>query len=175
MEFCNLFFGEFPRDIESFKSHLYSKFDKETADKLMEQIFSLIAFDFFSGQNDRTHINVTFEEKNHNVVLAPICDNGVAFHMGDFNTYVACFDNLTFPYGNIIDPSQLYLLRLIRENVVFYNKLSKALDINIRDVLERTLEKYKIRMSTLEKIKVNDFFGAKCDVIERALAYSKKI
>ena len=51
----------------------------------------------------------------------------------------------------------------------------KALDINIRDVLERTLEKYKIRMSTLEKIKVNDFFGAKCDVIERALAYSKKI
>lgn len=175
MEFCNLFFGEFPRNIESFKTHLYSTFDKETADKLMEQIFSLIAFDFFSGQNDRTHINVTFEEKDHNVVLAPMCDNGVAFHMGDFNTYVACFDNLTFPYDNIIDPSQLYLLRLIRENVVFYNKLSKALDINIRDVLERTLEKYKIRMSTLEKIKVNDFFGAKCDVIERALAYSKKI
>ena len=63
MEFCNLFFGEIPSDIETFKSHMYAKFDKENADKLMEQIFSLIAFDFFSGQNDRTHINVTFEEK----------------------------------------------------------------------------------------------------------------
>lgn len=174
-EFCEKYFGEFPRDIETFKSHLYSRFDKENADKLMEQIFSLVAFDFFSGQNDRTHINVTLEEKDGNVLLAPMCDNGVAFHMGDFNSYAACFDNLFFPYDNIIDPSQLYLLKLIRENVVFYNKLAKALEINIRDVLERTLEKYKIRMSVLEKIKVNDFFGAKRDVIERALSYSKKI
>ena len=30
-------------------------------------------------------------------------------------------------------------------------------------------------MSTIDKIKVNDFFGSKCDVIERALIYSKKI
>ena len=141
----------------------------------MEQIFSLIAFDFFSGQNDRTHINVTFEEKNGNVLLAPMCDNGVAFYMSDFNTYVSCFDNLYFPYDNIIDPPQLYLLKLIRENIVFYNKLSKALDIDIRELLDRTLEKYKIRMSTIDKIKVNDFFGTKCDVIERALTYSKKI
>lgn len=175
MEFCNLFFGEIPSDIETFKSHMYAKFDKENADKLMEQIFSLIAFDFFSGQNDRTHINVTFEEKNGNVLLAPMCDNGVAFHMGDFNTYVSCFDNLYFPYDNIIDPSQLYLLKLIRENILFYNKLYKALDIDIHELLDRTLEKYKIRMSTIDKIKVNDFFGSKCDVIERALIYSKKI
>ena len=142
---------------------------------LMEQIFSLIAFDFFSGQNDRTHINVTFEEKGGSATLAPMCDNGVAFHLGDFNTYAACFDKLFFPYDNMIDPNQLYLLKLIRENAIFYDKLSKALNINIKDVLERTLEKYKIRMSTLEKIKVNDFFGAKCDVIERSLVYSKKI
>lgn len=175
IEFCEKFFGEVPRDIESFKSKLYSKFDKENADMLMEQIFSLIAFDFFSGQNDRTHINVTFEEKGGSATLAPMCDNGVAFHLGDFNTYAACFDKLFFPYDNMIDPNQLYLLKLIRENAVFYNKLSKALNINIKDVLESTLEKYKIRMSTLEKIKVNDFFGAKCDVIERSLVYSKKI
>ncbi len=175
IEFCEKFFGEVPRDIESFKSKLYSKFDKENADMLMEQIFSLIAFDFFSGQNDRTHINVTFEEKGGSATLAPMCDNGVAFHLGDFNTYAACFDKLFFPYDNMIDPNQLYLLKLIRENAIFYDKLSKALNINIKDVLERTLEKYKIRMSTLEKIKVNDFFGAKCDVIERSLVYSKKI
>lgn len=175
MEFCRIHFGSIPNDIESFKVHLYSKFDKEQADKLMEQIFSLMAFDFFSGQNDRTHINVTFEEKNGNVSLAPMCDNGVAFSLSDFNMYAACFDCLSFPYDNIIDPTQLHLLKLIRENVVFYNELSKALSINICDVIDRTLEKYKIKMSTHEKIKVNDYFGAKRDVIERALVYSKKI
>ena len=176
MEFCNLFFGEFPRDIESFKSHLYSKFDKETADKLMEQIFSLIAFDFFSGQNDRTHINVAFETNGSEVAkLAPLCDNGVSFSTSDFNSYISCFGNLYFPFDKYIDPRQLELLKLVRNNISFYNSLAKALDIDIQEILNRTIEKYKFKMSTQEKIKINDYFGAKKDVIERTLKYSSKI
>lgn len=176
LEFSSKFFTYVPDDLESFKVQSSVVFGDDVGKKLMDQIYDLVAFDFFSGQDDRTHINVAFETNSTDVAkLAPLCDNGVAFNTGNFNSYISCFDDLYFPFDNYIDPRQLKLLKLIRDNVSFYNSLSKALDIDIQSVLDRTLQKYKLKMSMHEKIKINDYFGSKKDVIERALKYSSKI
>lgn len=176
LEFSRNFFAHVPENLEAFKANTYTIFGEDVGKKLVDQIFSLVAFDFFSGQNDRTHINVAFETNSTDVVkLAPICDNGVAFNTGNFDSYISCFGDLYFPFDRYIDPRQLELLKLVRNNVSFYNGLSKALDIDIQEILNRTLEKYKLRMSTHEKIKLNDYFGSKKDIIERTLKYSSKI
>lgn len=176
LEFASRYFIDVPDDIESLKCQTCTRFGDEVGKKLMEQVFSLVAFDFFSGQNDRTHINVSFEMNSDDVVkLAPLCDNGVAFNTGNFNSYISCFEDLYFPVDNYIDPRQLKLLKLVRNNLAFYNSLSKALDINVQEVLNRTLEKYKLKASIHDRIKLNDYFGAKKDVIERTLSYSSKI
>ena len=176
LEFSKNFFAYVPENLESFKASSYSVFGSEIGKKLVDQVFALVAFDFFSGQNDRTHINVAFETNSTDIVkLAPICDNGVAFNTCDFDSYVSCFGNLYFPFDRYIDPRQLELLKLVRNNVSFYNSLAKAIDIDIQEILNRTLEKYKLRMSSFEKMKLNDYFGSKKDVIERTLSYSSKI
>lgn len=176
LEFSRNFFAHVPENLEAFKANTYTIFGEDVGKKLVDQIFSLVAFDFFSGQNDRTHINVAFETNSTDVVkLAPICDNGVAFNTGNFDSYISCFGDLYFPFDRYIDPRQLELLKLVRNNVSFYNGLRKALDIDIQEILNRTLEKYKLRMSTHEKIKLNDYFGSKKDIIERTLKYSSKI
>lgn len=176
LEFTRRYFVHIPEDLDTFKNQSYSVFGEEVGKRLSDQVFSLVAFDFFSGQNDRTHINVAFETNSSDVVkLAPLCDNGVSFSTSDFNSYISCFGNLYFPFDKYIDPRQLELLKLVRDNISFYNSLTKALDIDIQEVLNRTIEKYKFRMSTYEKIKINDYFGSKKDIIERTLKYSSKI
>lgn len=176
LEFTRRYFAHIPEDLDTFKNQSYSVFGEEVGKRLTDQVFSLVAFDFFSGQNDRTHINVAFETNSSDVVrLAPLCDNGVSFSTSDFNSYISCFGNLYFPFDKYIDPRQLELLKLVRNNISFYNSLSKALDVDIQEVLNRTIEKYKFRMSTQEKIKINDYFGSKKDIIERTLKYSSKI
>lgn len=176
LEFAIKYFITIPEDLASFKANAYAVFGDKVGSKLTNQVFDLVAFDFFSGQNDRTHINVAFETRCKEVAkLAPLCDNGVAFTTSDFNTHASCFGDLYFPFDNCIDSRQLELLKLIRDNVSFYNSLLKALKVDTNEVLDRTLEKYKLKMSTRSRIKLNDYFGSKKDVIERSLAYSSKI
>ena len=176
LECTRRYFAYIPEDLDTFKNQSYGVFGEDIGKRLTDQVFSLVAFDFFSGQNDRTHINVAFETNGSEVAkLAPLCDNGVSFSTSDFNSYISCFGNLYFPFDKYIDPRQLELLKLVRNNISFYNSLAKALDIDIQEILNRTIEKYKFKMSTQEKIKINDYFGAKKDVIERTLKYSSKI
>lgn len=170
------FFCHDSRSILDFKYLAEDAFGEEEAKTLIDEIYRLIAFDVFTGQFDRVPSNVTFElDSKGNIELAPLCDNGAAFNTTRFNTYRSCFGDLAFPVDKYIDSCQLETLKLVRDNLAFYNEFEKLVNINVKDVLERTLEKYKLKMSESKKCDLYGFFDEKKDSIERTLAYSKKI
>lgn len=175
-DFCHKTFNGITEELNSFKRELELIYGISVTEKLIDEIFSLVSFDFFSGQNDRTFLNVLFETNSSDIIsLAPLTDNGLAFDREDMYSYISCFGSFYFPYDNVLDSFQINTLKLIKGNVSFYNNLCKALDININEVLLKTLEKYKFKMSMIERCKVNDYFSFKKDIIERSLVYSNKI
>ena len=176
MELEREFFLHDSRSIVDFKYLASDAFGEDESKKLLDEIYKLIAFDVFTGQFDRVPSNVTFElDSKGNIELAPLCDNGAAFNTTRFNTYRSCFGDLAFPVDKYIDSCQLETLKLVRDNLAFYNEFEKLVNINVKDVLERTLEKYKLKMSESKKCDLYGFFDEKKDSIERTLAYSKKI
>ena len=67
LEFTRRYFAYIPEDLDTFKNQSYGVFGEDIGKRLTDQVFSLVAFDFFSGQNDRTHINVAFETNGSEV------------------------------------------------------------------------------------------------------------
>ena len=139
-DFCDNYFGHRPNNLFSFKFACSIAFGEEKAYLLMNDIFKLISFDMFSGQWDREEHNFFFECGDDNVRLAPLCDNGIIFtHSSIYNSPFGVFslsDN---------GEEKNYRNNLLR--LVSFEKLAFLLDINIDEVLERTIDKYRMIIS----------------------------
>lgn len=160
--------------LSSFPKSVMSKYPSNMVNSLMDDIYKLESFDFFTGQYDRWNNNVYLEENKRNLRLSPLFDNGCAFST---NEYVldSCFDRLFFPFDNNIDPAELYTLYLIKNNKIFYDTLSYSLDIDISDVIKRTILKYRIDIMKEEKQRIIKYFDKKKSIIEHTLKLTHQI
>ncbi len=177
-DYCSYFNNkrvQVPRKLINLDQTFNNILDEENKIKLMNKIYRLASFDIFCGQNDRSDGNLVFVENNNKISLAPIFDNGCAFI--DKYNYDSSFDNLFMPeksHKGIIDNYNLYLFKLINNNKVFYKYLTKALDIDVKEILKRTIEKYHLVVPFKDKRELINFFDKRKDRIEYTLTLTDK-
>ena len=134
----------------------------------MEEFLKLTVFDWFSGQIDRGDTNLIIEKRDNGTFLAPIFDNGCSLEI--YNTeYNSSFENLDFSPRYEYCKEEEYILYLLTKYKTLRDYLSKSLDIDIRKILRRTLEKYKLELSKEDQQKIIRFFDFKKDLITRKL------
>lgn len=159
---------EVPRDIERLSSAFDKLLDKDNKKKIMEEFLKLTVFDWFSGQIDRGDTNLIIEKRDNGTFLAPIFDNGCSLEI--YNTeYNSSFENLDFSPRYEYCKEEEYILYLLTKYKTLRDYLSKSLDIDIRKILRRTLEKYKLELSKEDQQKIIRFFDFKKDLITRKL------
>lgn len=169
-EFCNEFFNQEISNLDSLIEILLGKYSFENVCKLMNDIYGMIAMDLFSGQTDRLEYNFLFECGDDSVKLAPLCDNGRCF--GANMMYRSPFGNFSL-YGGVSNKyNDIY--KLLNDSKSFYLKLDSVLDVNIEDVLRRTIDKYNIIVNGEYKQFILNYFDEKKTDVERVLKLSKK-
>ena len=162
-----------PRKIISLNKKIKALLNEKDYKEFINNIFKLTAFDIFSGQNDRSDGNLVIEG-NEFTKIAPIFDNEGAFF--DKYEYYSCFDRLYLPEYNskeLINQDNEYLFDLILNNKILYDYFIKSLDINIHDVLKRTIDKYNLYVPLKDKIELNNFFDNRKKRIENTLRLIK--
>ena len=170
-DFCCKYFNHLPDNLNVFKLASSIAFGEENAQKLMNEIFSLMSFDMFSGQRDREEYNLFFECKNNNVRLASLCDNGAVFteslvYSCPFGKF-SLFDDYEYKvYRN-------NLLKIVSFNKILFDKLAFLLDINIDEVLRRTIDKYRIIVDNADKSYILGYFDNRKKAVELTLKLSK--
>lgn len=160
------------------------------SNELMDSIYRLIAFDFFTGQGDRHTYNVIFETNLYNEVkLSPLCDNGRAFRSYSLHEYNSCFDNLYFPHEYdeydefssitkpqiIVDRMQLHTLEVVKRNRELFNSLEKCLDIDMNKLIDKTIKKYKIIVTKEYRDAIVKYIDRKKNIIDLTLCCTKHI
>ena len=171
-EFCKKFLGGYFNDFNKFNESISMLFDDYKTSMLMSDIFGIICFDMFTGQYDRGEHNFMFEYDYDNIRIAPLCDNGLSFHYG-FN-YESPFGRFCLLEGDMYCSFKYNLLNLIRNNNDLYDRFEYILNVDINEVLKRTLDKYKIIMSFGNRNKLLSYFDFKKRVIDGTLRLSKK-
>lgn len=152
--------------------------------KLMNEFYRLTAFDFFSGQTDRSAGNLIFEIGDE-TCLAPIFDNESSLNYVKLNSkkinykvlyasLLTAFDHLEFYFGDYLSDSNFYVFNLINNNFEFYKYLCLCLDIDINKILDRTIEKYGLIVPECDRKELLDFFDIKKSIIESTLSLAKK-
>ena len=118
-----------------------------------------------SGQWDRQEYNFFFEcDKEDNVRIAPLCDNGAVFQKSFF--YLFPFGELSLDEDRIINENLPCILSCEK---YFYKKLSTMLDIDIEDILNRTCNKYKLLINNEDKKKLLNYFDDRKNAIDKTL------
>ena len=168
-EFCDKYIDCYPENLNTLKLSLTAGFGEDKTRRLMDDIFDIISLDIFCGQCDRADYNFFFEcDRNNNVRIAPLCDNGFAF---DYSfIYESPFGKLNLNESYILDGNLPFILMNERN---FYNKLVMYLDINVSSVLDRTCEKYKIDLNELDKSRLLSYFDYRKRAIEHTLKLSR--
>lgn len=171
-----------PRNILSLEEFFKNNISDKNKEELMNEFYRLTAFDWFSGQTDRSDTNVIFKI-DKDIHLAPIIDSGSSLHYVRFQkkkydilytSYYSSFENLSFPTDDLLDSDHMYLFDLINNSIEFYNYLCKSLDIDIYKILKNTSEKYKLLIPNFDRKEVNDFFEVKKRILENTLKLAKK-
>lgn len=168
-DFCCKYFNDIPTSLELFKLVSSIVFDDNKMRALMDDIYKLLSFDMLCGQWDREEYNFFFEcDKDNNVRLAPLCDNGLAFQ----NCYI-----YSCPFGKFnLDEDRVFRGNLpffLLNDIDFYNNLSKLLDIDLVDILNRTCEKYMIDISNDDRHEILSYFDDRKTKIDRTLKLVK--
>ncbi|MBQ6285800.1 MAG: hypothetical protein IJK67_05820 [Bacilli bacterium] len=149
---------------------------------LMDNFYRLTAFDWFTGQNDRTVSNIVFEVGD-DVKLAPLSDNGSSLlYIKEedselekyYRIYMSSFDHLLFPKDDKLNRKTLYLINLINNHLEFYRYLCKSLDIDINKILDRVIEKYNLIVPLEDREQLIKYFDKKKQILERTLSIANK-
>lgn len=171
--------------MDNIKTELKKITTAENAKEVSDELFTLTAVDCFSGQSDRTSSNLMFEKSNGLYHLAPIYDNGYCFKGYRIQEYSSCYQKLYFPYipdpdddftGKyeertlIIDSIRLNTLRLIRDNLAFYNAICKCLDIDIDEIIKRTNDKHQIKIYKAQRDYIRKYLDKKKKNFELTLS-----
>lgn len=168
-DFCKKYFNHFPDNLSVFRLASSIAFGEEKMNKLMDDVFSMVCFDIFTGQWDREEYNLFFEcDSDSNVRIAPLCDNGVAFQ----NSYIysSPFCELSIGEESVSRGNLPFILSMEGN---FYNKLAAYLNINVSDILNRTCEKYKIDINGYDKRVLLGYFDDRKRAIEHTLKLSR--
>lgn len=169
-EFCMRYFNQFVSNLDDLFDMLLGKLSFNDLCKLMNDLYGMVVFDLFSGQTDRLEYNFFFECSNDSVNLAPLCDNGRCF--GANMMYHTPFGNYSL-YGDVNNKyNDIY--KMLSENREFYMKLESVLDINIDEILRRTIEKYNLLINNNTRNYVMNYFNNKKVDVERVLKRCKK-
>lgn len=171
-DFCKKYFNHIPNNLMVFKLASSIAFGEDKSQKLMEDIYNLITFDIFSGQWDREEHNFFFECSDNGVRIAPLCDNGMIFDKK--LTYHSPFGDFSLSDINNNESFRKNLLFLIDNERMFCEKFAYLLDIDINEVLKRTIDKYRIIMNIDEQRKILDYFDDRKSAVEYTLKLSKK-
>ena len=170
-DFCRRFFSKFINDLFLFRKESEVCFGSENTDVLMNDIFKLISFDIFTGQWDRGEHNFYFECGNDNVVrLSPLCDNGLVFSE-DLNCFCP-FGDFSLSSDNYYDYDSL--VKLLKREDGMRECFLKLLDIDIKKVLERTCDKYRILFSLEDENKLLEYFDVRKKEINKILKLVKR-
>ena len=170
-DFCKKYFNHIPNKLDVFKLASSIAFGEEKTKRLMDDVFDIIGLDIFSGQWDRLEHNFFFEcDKDDNVRIAPLCDNGVVFQ----NSFI--YD---VPFGQLNlmeeDVSKGNLPFILSNEISFYNKLAMYLDVNVSSILDRTCEKYRFAVDEKDKSRLLSYFDDRKRAIEHTLKLSRNV
>lgn len=173
LEFADTFFERRPYSMGLFIGKVKRKFNEEEANNIIKDICYMMAFDFFTFQKDRMNHNICFETENGITRLAPLFDNGSVDIRRPFD-YYSCIDDLRFSSETNLSEHNEYTLELIRKYRGFYDGLVQTLDINVEDVLNRTIEKYGLDIPDTIRENLLGSFDNKKQIIENSLTLSLK-
>ena len=170
-DFCKKYFNCESTSLGMFKLATSIAFGNDRMKILMNDIFNLISFDILCGQWDREEYNFFFEcDKDNNVRIAPLCDNGIAFQ--NCYIYTSPFGEFNLDEDRIVRGNLPFILSNEKE---FYYKLAMLLDIDLLDVLNRTCDKYMINIIEEDKRKLLDYFDDRKIMIDNTLKLVRKI
>lgn len=168
-DFCKKYFNHVPNYLGVFKLASSIALGDDKAQKLMDDVFNMICFDILCGQWDREEYNFFFEcDKDNNVRIAPLCDNGIAFK--NCFIYSSPFGEFNLEEDKISRGNLPFILSNEKD---FYNKLALLLDINIEDVLNRTCEKYRININEDDKKMLLSYFDKRKIAIDNTLKLAR--
>ena len=175
-EFCKKYFGEYISDFDKYISMSMNVFGEDKINKLIDDIYGMIAFDMFTGQRDRGEHNFMFECDSDGVRLAPLCDNGLVF---DYSyDYVCPFGDYCLFETDIYTTYRKSLIEIFKCEKMLYEKLyekfDRLLDIDINEVFKRTLDKYMIVMGIGSRNKILRYMDGKKKAIDATLKYSRR-
>lgn len=171
-DFCNNYFGGYVKGIDNFRLSSLMFFGDNVTNNLMNDIYGLISFDMFTGQYDRGEHNFMFECDNDSIGIAPLCDNGLVFADG-FN-YDSPFGNYCLFGTDMYTTNRKDLLETLRSERMLYDRFEHILDIDVKEVLMRTLDKYMIVMNFCNRTKVLRYLDLKKRAIDGTLKLSRR-
>ena len=171
-DFCCRYFGNYAKDIDEFKLASESAFGNDKTNLLMDDIYGLISFDMFTGQYDRMDYNFMFECDCDSIRLAPLCDNELVFSNG-FN-YDFAFGNYCLFETDMYSTYRRDLLETLRNERMLYDRFERILDIDVKEVLKRTLDKYMIIMDISNRGRVLRYLDSKKKAIDATLRLSRR-
>ena len=171
-DFCNRYFDGYVQYLDKFKLASEDVFGNDKTNILIDDIYGLISFDMFTGQRDRGEHNFLFECDNDSIRLAPLCDNGLVFGNG-FN-YVSPFGNYCLFETDMYTTYRRDLLDILRNEKMLYDRFEHILDINVMEILKRTLDKYMIVMNFGNRMRVLRYLDCKKRAIDGTLRLSRR-
>lgn len=142
--------------------------------EIVNSLSRLLAIDFFTGQMDRGKYNIIFEKKDGFISLAPFTDNGSSFRNIYPQHIHSCLGDLNFPSSTTVVSEEYNTLLLIIKNKEFRDCLIRCLDIDMEEIIKRTLDKYNIYISDEEKTFIMDYIDKKKSVIDSSLKLIRK-
>jgi len=161
------------KTLNEFEEYASRFINSDNLSTLIASLSRLLVVDFFSGQSDRTSCNLLFEERNE-LKLAPISDNGSIFNKDEMNISSSCIETLRFPNSPIVNIWEYNTLSLIVKNVEFRKYLIKCLDIDMNEIINRTIDKYCLKLYKYEINEIISYFDAKKKIINNTLKLVKK-
>jgi len=159
--------------LNDFEKYVSKFINSDNLISLIASLSRLLVADFFSGQSDRLSYNLLLEERSE-LKLAPISDNGAIFKIDEMNVSRSCIETLRFPSEKVVDAVEYNTLKLIVENSEFRNYLIKCLDIDINEIINRTIDKYYLKLYKYERKEIVSYFDTKKSIIENTLKLVKK-
>jgi hypothetical protein len=161
------------KTLNEFENYASQFINSDNLSALIAELSRLLVADFFSGQSDRNSCNLLLEQRKE-LKLAPISDNGAIFSTDEMNISRSCIDVLRFPKEAIVNTWEYNTLNLIVNNTEFRKYLIKCLDIDINEVIDRTINKYYLRLLKSERKEILSYFDAKKKIIDNTLKLVKK-
>lgn len=171
-DFCFKYFDEYINDFDKFRSMSLNVFGESKYNKLIDDIYGMMAFDMFTGQRDRGAHNFLFECNSDGVALAPLCDNGWVFSY-EYN-YDSPFGNYCLLETDMFTTNRKSMIDILKSEKMLYERFGNLLDVDVKEVLKRTLDKYMIVLDIGSRGRILRYMDNKKKAIDTTLKLSRK-